>query len=149
MSRAATAISSIGLPPSDQSEWVWQSPQRGPQWSAVGQRGTFQLVEVGRFPSRGNVVHHRGGGLADAAELGERAAGDPVGQLVVGQALDDTRGFAERPHPVGGRARPFELEGDLPQRPHRIHGHCLPDPRTRRHVVVGVGGYCARPWTSS
>src|SRR5262249_43261368 len=37
-SRAAAAISLGGLPPSDQSEWVWQSPRRAAR-NAVGTGG--------------------------------------------------------------------------------------------------------------
>ena len=68
-SRAASAISSVGLPPSDQSECVWQSPRSAAR-SAVGSDGRrLRRAAAPGSPApapRGRLGDDLGGGRADA-----------------------------------------------------------------------------------
>ncbi len=64
---------------------------------------------------------HLGGHLTDPGELPQRPGPHPVGQLARAQPGGDLGGAPERPDPVRRRAGPLKLEGDLPQRPRRVH----------------------------
>ena len=62
-SRAASAISRMGLPPSDQSEWEWQSPRSEPSSSSAGASSTTSsgvssscVRRSGTLPSRASVM---------------------------------------------------------------------------------------------
>src|SRR5262249_17120882 len=47
-STAASASSSIGEPPSDQSEWLWQSPRSAPRSAAVASSKSVPSVSTSR-----------------------------------------------------------------------------------------------------
>ena len=56
-----------------------------------------------------------GGDRAYPGQGRQRSLAYPAIQISGGEILDHLRRPAERPHPVGRRARPFQLERDLPQ----------------------------------
>ena len=135
-SRAASAISSGGLPPSDQSECAWQSPRiaaRSADGGAGGPPPSSRVRYSGSWPAAACAITC-GGYLADPGQLPQRPGPHPAGQLPRAQPGDHLGGAPERPHPVRRRAGPLKLERDLPQRPRRIHACQLTDQRRRPTV---------------
>ena len=122
-SRAASAISSGGLPPSDQSEWVWQSPRRAARsrplrWLRLRQ----QPGQVAGLLARQRLPMTVGGRRADAGQLPQRARRQPARPARRAAALDDLRRPAGTPAPGrSGALGPLQLERDLMQRPDRVH----------------------------
>jgi len=64
---------------------------------------------------------HLSGHLTDPGKLPQRPIPNPAGQFASTQPGDHLSGPPERPDPVRGRTGSLKLEGDLPQRPPRIH----------------------------
>jgi hypothetical protein len=96
--------------------------QRRPH-RARGRRlvGGLQPDQVpGPLASRG-VSDNPGGRWPDAAQVLQRAVGDPPGQLGGGHRRQHRSGLPKRLHPVGRGASTLQLEGDPLQRPFRIH----------------------------
>ena len=112
------AISSIGLPPSDQSEWVWQSPLRsGADGGARGRRRDpasvfLEAGEIGRALAGEGFDDDALGLLADALERAEAAGGGEVAEFGVGEGADGFGGVAEGFDAVVGLAGAFEDVGD-------------------------------------
>ena len=122
--RAASAISPGGLPPSDQSECVWQSPRSAARmrWARPASGGFGQQPgQVVRLLAGRRLGDDLGGGLADPVQRAQRAVGEPAVQFACGQLADHLGGPAEGLHPVGRRARPLQHERDLAQRLYRVH----------------------------
>ena len=129
-SLAASAISRIGLPPSDQSEWLWQSPCSRPRSSAAagvgsGSVGGFQGFEIGgrraaerpRRPPAHWSCRRRG--------IFWRPADGHPGQLLGPQLGDGLRPRCGRPGPC--RTPPRPVRGGrrcAARRPRRPRGHC-------------------------
>ena len=89
-STAASAISSIGEPPSDQSEWVWQSPRSAARSAAAASSRSvpsvaLQPAQVDRLLAGQRLGDAAGGHVADAGQLGQRAGRGPLGELVGGE----------------------------------------------------------------
>ena len=120
-SRAASAITSIGLPPSDQSECVWQSPLSAARMAAPGRRPaarprSFELGADRRHLAGERLEHDLLGLLADAGEVLQAAGGGQrAAQLVGPPGRDGVGGAAEGAHPVGRLAGALEQVGDALQ----------------------------------
>ena len=119
--RAEVAISSIGLPPSDQSECTWQSPRRRARSAepACVDRpalGRLEAAQVDGHLARPRLGDHQRDHLADPGELAQGPRLHPALELALGQAVDGRRGAAEGAHPVARLERPLEQEGDPPER---------------------------------
>ena len=131
MSRAASAISSIGEPPSDQSECVWQSPRRAARMAAVDSSSGASSVAsslrryTGTSPLE-RLAHAPGRHVPDTGEFGQRARGRALSQLGIGQRVDRLRRGAERPYAIRGLTGTLEQEGNPAQVGDRIsRGHPL------------------------
>ena len=119
--RAVTAISSIGLPPSDQSECVWQSPRscHPKRLSAGVDRAVvdcFELAQVFRDVACVRLRDHLRGDRADAGNAAERPTCDVPGHLRAPELSHPRRGGAERAHAVGRFAVPLEDVRDAVER---------------------------------
>src|SRR5258708_9166972 len=66
-----------------------------------------------------------GGDRPYPRQLPQRSLGQPGLQSVRRKLRHHLGRPAERPDPIGRRARPLELERDLPQRPDRVHRQAL------------------------
>jgi hypothetical protein len=96
--------------------------QRRPQ--AVGNRRRLLRHQPGQVTRHGTtrgLGHHLGGRVADALQRLQRARLYPELELARGQGGKHGGRAAEGLHTVRGRAAPFQLERDLPQRLERIH----------------------------
>jgi len=128
--------------------------QRGAQAGPLGRAGARpslrgglarprRLVEqpgqVVRLLARDRLGDHLGGGAADPRQRAQRALAGPLVQLRGGQFADHLGRPAERPHPVGGRARPFQLERDLAQRLQGIHLPPIPSATPAAPIVRASG----------
>ena len=148
-SRAASAISRIGEPPSDQvgvgvAVAAQRVPQRHPgrgrgvhrRAALAGEgrhrrvRGGLQVGQVVGHLAGQRLGHHLGGLLPDAGQLAQRAQLGPAGQRVDRDLGQHVRGAAEGAHPVGRLVPPLHQERDPPQVVHRIptHAPILPNP---------------------
>ena len=82
---------------------------------------------------------------ADAGQLGERAGGEPLLELALGQSVYGRGGRAERLHPVARLVGPLEQERDLPQRSRGRDGRL----RGARHATLTATATSQPVFTSS
>ncbi len=125
--RAASAISRIGLPPSDQSECEWQSPRSDSSRSAAGPSSdeivgdVLEVRQVVRHVAAERLGDDLGRRLAHAVEALEASGIGQSGELLRGQCGDGPRRVAESPHLVGVGTAALQPERDLVERVERIH----------------------------
>ena len=129
-SAAVRAISSIGEPPSDQSECRCRSPRSA---AAQLRRGLVQLGErprrrrlqrgqVLRLLAGDRLLDDGGGPLADALDAAQAAGLGEQPDVVRRQGREGGRRRPERLHPVARLQRPLEQERDAAQVRDRIPG---------------------------
>ncbi len=147
----------MGLPPSDQSEWLWQSPRRQPaQLGGATGRSVGALLlevhEVGRRLPGHRLGDDPGRGVAHAGQIGEPPRGGALGQHGGVDLVHAGSGAAEGAHLVGLGPRRFEQVGDAAQGHHGIHEargyRSAPvhadDPCQHRHMAAGTPAVAAR-----
>ncbi len=148
-SRAASAITSIGLPPSDQSEWVWQSPfssariaAPGPS-SGLGVSASSRSRYDGISPASACTIT-RSVFSPTPGQIAQRPGGGQLVQLLVRQRADGVGGVAERLDAVGRLSRPLQ---DVPDAVERRDGVDFPSVslgscflRLPRAAVLAVAG---------
>ena len=118
---AVNAISSIGEPPSDQSEWECRSPRSAARSSRPPGRQRPDVLGLELRQPLGHLAAHRVGDHlaragADAGQVGEAVLGHQPGDLVGRQRQDRRGGLAERLDLEGVLAAPLQQEGDPAQR---------------------------------
>ena len=123
-STAVNAISSIGEPPSDQSEWECRSPRSAARSSRPPGRERARVLRLQRGQplrhlARDRRRDHLAGARADAGQVGEAVLGHQAGDLVGRQRQDRRGGLAEGLDLEGVLAGTLEQEGDAAQRRHR------------------------------
>ena len=115
-----------GLPPSDQSEWVWQSPRSADRMAvlAAGLASPSSLARYSDRPAGRRLGDHLGSGwrrfrpVPAACRWPAGAAGPP------GPGRSRRLRLCGRPSPGRWGAGPLELKRDLAQRPDRVDGMC-------------------------
>ena len=135
--RRAAAVGPVGV-------GVAVAAQRGPQRRPPRcgpLRLPHQPVEVGRPLAVRGLGDDLGGDRAYPGQRQQRLLGQPALQLAGRQVRHHPGGPAERPHPVGRRLRPFQLERDLTQRLDRVQ--LIPA------FVKGRSGQCPVEGTAS
>jgi hypothetical protein len=96
--------------------------QRRPHRGGLRRRGLGeQRGQVSRLLAARRLSDDLGGGRADPGQVLQRAQAYPAVELTRWQVPGHLGGPPERPHPVGRRTGPLQLERDLPQRPNRLH----------------------------
>ncbi len=116
----------MGLPPSDQSEWLWQSPRRRLRNSAArplraGVASVFEMHEVGGRFARHGLGDDLGRGVPHAGEVGEAARRGPLGQDRGVDLVDRGGGTSEGTDFVGLGPLGFEQVGDASESDVGIH----------------------------
>ena len=136
--RAASAISRIGEPPSDQSEWVWQSPRSAARNALAAAATGLPAPAAGASESAHGCASSRrrytgSSPASDSAtqravtspmplQLAQRAGGRLRPHLVRVEFGQHGRGVAEGPDPVARLVGALEQEGDAAQIGDRIAG---------------------------
>jgi len=116
-------------------------PERRGRLVEVAPFGGAQAAQVHRLLTAQRLDHATGGHVAHTGELGQRAGGGTLGDLLGADRVERRRGGAKRPYPVGGLVSALQQERDAAQVGDRVAGCHAPDgsgaPEVSRSAPTG------------